>query len=39
MGLPPWLVPAYFEGLAEWAVTGRGPSAEDGAELILRHDA
>lgn len=28
----------YFESLADWAVTGRRPSAEERAEFMLRHD-
>jgi quercetin dioxygenase-like cupin family protein len=28
----------YFEGLAEWAVTGKPPSDEERAEFMLRHD-
>jgi len=28
----------YFETLAEWALTGRRPSAEERAEFMLRHD-
>jgi hypothetical protein len=26
------------DGLAEWAVTGKQPSEEERAELMLRHD-
>jgi mannose-6-phosphate isomerase-like protein (cupin superfamily) len=29
---------AYFESLAEWAVTGKQPSGEERAEFMLRHD-
>ena len=29
----------YFESLAEWALTGHRPSAEERAEFLLRHDA
>ena len=28
----------YFEGLAEWAVTGHQPTDEERAEVMLRHD-
>jgi mannose-6-phosphate isomerase-like protein (cupin superfamily) len=28
----------YFEGLAEWAVTGKRPGTEERAEFFLRHD-
>jgi mannose-6-phosphate isomerase-like protein (cupin superfamily) len=28
----------YFEGLAEWAVTGQRPSDAERAEFMLRHD-
>lgn len=28
----------YFEGLAEWAVTGYRPSDDERAEFMLRHD-
>ena len=28
----------YFESLAEWALTGHRPNAEERAEFMLRHD-